>query len=87
MLRASVYHNQLSTGSPPQCNCWYHHWFTCSFDDLPDSRRRGRHHGSLVQTQLPDVHDVEAVHVLLWRDGVAHSPLVDVLYMEGSGKQ
>lgn len=55
-------------------------WFTCSFDDLPHSCRCGRHHGSLVQTELPDVHDVETVHIFLWSDGVAHCSLIDVLW-------
>lgn len=53
--------------------------FTCSFDDLPDGCRRGWHHGSLIQTQFADIHDVEAIHVLLWSDGVTHGSLVDVL--------
>lgn len=53
---------------------------TCSFDDLPDGCRGGWHHGPLVQTQFTNVHDVEAVHVLLWSDGVAHCSLVDVLW-------
>lgn len=54
-------------------------WFTCSFDDLPHSCRCGRHHGSLVQAQLPDIHNMETVHVFLWSDGVTHCALVDVL--------
>lgn len=85
MIKASEYHNQLKTCSTPQCDRWEQHCFTCSFDDLPDGCRRRRHHGSLIQTQLPNIHNMEAVHVLLRRDGVAHSTLVDVLYIGRGG--
>lgn len=54
-------------------------WFTGPFDDLPDSCRRGRHHGSLVQTQLPNIHNMETVHILLRSDGITHCSLIDVL--------
>lgn len=53
---------------------------TCSFDDLPDCCRGGWHHGSLIQTQFTNIHDVEAIHVLLWSDGVTYCSLVDVLW-------
>lgn len=59
--------------------CVFIKLFTCSFDDLPHGRRCGRHHGSLVQAQLPDIHNMETVHVFLWSDGVTHCTLVDVL--------
>lgn len=52
--------------------------FTCSFDDLPDSCRCGRHHGSLVQTQLTNIDNMEAIHILLWSNGITHSALIDV---------
>lgn len=53
---------------------------TCSFDDLPDCCRSGWNHGSLVQTQFTNIHDMEAIHVLLWSDSVTNSPLVDMLW-------
>ena len=69
----------------------HHVWaFTCPFDDLPDGSWGGRDHGPLVQAQLADVDDVEAVHVLLRGDGVAHRALIYVGYSQrerGGGGQ
>lgn len=61
-------------------------WSTCSFYDLPDSCRCGRNHGSLIQAQLSNVDDMEAVHILLWSDGVTDCSLVDVFWKFVQGK-
>lgn len=52
---------------------------TCPFYDLPDSSSGGRDYGRLIQTQPPNVHDMEPIHILLRGDGIADCPFIYVI--------
>lgn len=52
---------------------------TRPFYDFPDSSSSGRDDGRLIETQTPNIHDMESIHILFGGDGITDCPFINVI--------
>lgn len=55
---------------------------TCAFNNFPDSPGSCREHGGLIQAHAAHIHNVEAIHILGWRNCIADYALINVVWMK-----